>query len=67
VLPGFAPGEQAVLDGGCLTLAESDTSMVELSNLSFVRIQGLEVRNLRTSDYRVVPWGIQDSNQRPDD
>jgi len=53
------PGEQAVLDGGCLKLAEGDTSMIELTNVSFVRVQGLEVRNFRTSDYRSVPWGIR--------
>lgn len=51
------PGEQAILDGGCLKLPEDDTSLIELTNVSFVRVQGLEVRNFRTTDYRSVPWG----------
>jgi Right handed beta helix region len=53
------PGEHAVLDGGCLTPPEGDTCMVELTNVNFVRVQGLEVRNYRTGDYRSVPWGIR--------
>ena len=53
------PGEHAVLDGGCLTPPEGETSMVELTNVSFVRIQGFEIRNYRTSDYRSVPGGIR--------
>ncbi len=53
------PGEKAILDGGCLKLVEGDTSMVELANVSFIRIQDLEVRDFRTSDYRIVPWGIR--------
>ncbi len=52
------PGEHAVLDGGCLT-PEGESSMVLLTNVSFVRVQGLEIRNLRTSDYRSVPGGIR--------
>ncbi len=52
------PGEKAVLDGGCLT-PEGESSMVLLTNVSYVRIQGLEIRNLRTSDYRSVPGGIR--------
>src|ERR1700678_4492221 len=43
------PGEHAVLDGGCLTPREGEINMVELRNVSFVRIQGLELRNNRTS------------------
>lgn len=53
------PGEQAVLDGKCLTPPEGNTSMIELANVSFVRVQGLEVRNYRTSDNRSAPWGIR--------
>jgi Right handed beta helix region len=52
------PGEHAVLDGGCLT-PEGESSMVLLTNVSFVRVQGFEIRNLRTSDYRSVPGGIR--------
>lgn len=53
------PGEHAILDGGCLTPSEGEIDMVELTNVSFVRIQGLEIRNDRTSDYRGVPAGIR--------
>ena len=53
------PGEQAILDGACLTPPEDDSAMVEMTNISFVRVQGLELRNYRTSDPRSVPWGIR--------
>jgi hypothetical protein len=53
------PGEHAVLDGGCLAPREGEVNMVELRNVSFVRIQGLEIRNNRTSDYHIVPGGIR--------
>jgi len=53
------PGERAVLDGGCLTPPEGESSMVQMNNVSFVRVQGFEIRNYRTSDYRSVPGGIR--------
>jgi hypothetical protein len=53
------PGEQAILDGGCLTPSEENTSMILLNNVSYVRIQGLEVRNNRTDNSRIVPAGIR--------
>lgn len=53
------PGEQAVLDGECLKPPEGESNMVELANVSFVRVQGIEVRNYRTSAYRSVPGGIR--------
>jgi hypothetical protein len=53
------PGEHAVLDGGCLTPPEGESSMVKLTNVSFVRVQGFEISNYRTSDYRSVPAGIR--------
>jgi hypothetical protein len=52
------PGEHAALDGGCLT-PKGESNMVLLTNVSFVRVQGLEISNLRTSDYRSVPGGIR--------
>lgn len=52
-------GEHAILDGGCLTPPEGESSMVELTNVSFVRVQGLEIRNYRTSERRSVPAGIR--------
>jgi hypothetical protein len=53
------PSEQAVLDGGCLMPPEGDTSMVELRNMSYVRIEGFEICNYRTNDSRSVPGGIR--------
>lgn len=53
------PGEQAVLDGACLTPPEGDTSMVEMHDMRYVRIEGFEIRNYRTNDSRSVPGGIR--------
>jgi len=53
------PGEQAILDGSCHQAAEGLDAMVELKNVSFVRVQGLEIRNLITDDARSVPCGIR--------
>jgi Right handed beta helix region len=53
------PGEHAILDGGCLTPPVGDTSMVRLTNVSFVRVQGLEICNYRTSEYKSAPAGIR--------
>jgi Right handed beta helix region len=52
-------GEQAVLDGACLTPPEGDTSMVELRDISYVRIVGFEIRNYLTNDHESVPGGIR--------
>src|SRR5581483_2036817 len=52
-------GERAILDGSCLRVAEGDDALVELTNVSFVRLQDLEIRNLRTRNYQSVPWGIR--------
>ena len=46
------PREHAILDGVCLTPPVGDTSMVKLTNVSFVRLQGLEICNYRTSEYK---------------
>ncbi|MFZ0661061.1 MAG: right-handed parallel beta-helix repeat-containing protein [Acidobacteriaceae bacterium] len=54
-----APGEKAVLDGSCLTPEVGDSAMVALHNVSYVRIQGLEIRNYKTDDRRSVPFGIR--------
>jgi Protein of unknown function (DUF1565) len=53
------PGEHAILDGGCLTPPAGESNMVRLTNVSFVRIEGLEIRNYRTSDFGSVPGGIR--------
>jgi hypothetical protein len=53
------PGEHAILDGGCLTPPVGESSMVKLTNVSFVRVEGLEIRNYRTSEYASAPAGIR--------
>lgn len=52
-------GERAILDGSCLSVGEGDYALVELINVSFVRVQEFEIRNLKTSDSQSVPWGIR--------
>ena len=51
------PGEKAVLDGGILT-PEGRSGMLVISNKSYVRIEGFEIRNYRTNDRRRTPMGI---------
>ena len=53
------PGEHAILDGGCLTPPTGESNLVRLTNVSFVRIEELEIRNYRTSDFGSVPGGIR--------
>jgi hypothetical protein len=53
------PGEHAILDGTCLTPPAGESSMVKLTNVSYIRIQGFEIRNYRTSEFRSVPGGIR--------
>jgi hypothetical protein len=57
------PGEKAVVDGSCLTVAEGGSrggsALVALTNVSYVRIEGLEIRNYRTNDRRRTPAGIR--------
>ena len=53
------PGQKAVLDGSCLTPPEGGTrggtALVALRNVSYVRIEGVEIRNYRTEDRRRTP------------
>jgi hypothetical protein len=51
------PGETAILDGARLT-PEGRSAMLAISNKSYVRIQGLEIRNYRADDRRRTPMGI---------
>jgi hypothetical protein len=57
------PGETAVVDGSCLTVSEGGSrggsALVALTNVSYVRIYGLEIRNYRTSERRRTPAGIR--------
>jgi hypothetical protein len=57
------PGETAVIDGNCLAPPEGGPrggdALVALQNASYVRIEGLEIRNYRTADRRRTPAGIR--------
>jgi len=50
-------GETAVLDGTHIT-PSGRTAIMTIHNQSYVRIQGLEIRNYRTAEHRVAPLGI---------
>jgi hypothetical protein len=52
-------GEKAVLDGSCLTQEVGPSAMVALHNVSYVRIQSLEIRNNKTAERLRVPFGIR--------
>src|ERR1700723_2213279 len=51
------PGETAILDATHFTPA-ARTGILTIHNQSYVRIQGLEIRNLRTAEHRLTPLGI---------
>ena len=53
------PGETAVLDGSCLTPEVGDSPMVVLRNVSYVKIEHLEIGNYRTDQSNRVPAGIR--------
>src|SRR5580704_12719109 len=51
------PGETAILDGTHFT-PTARTGILTIHNQSYVRVQGLEIRNLRTAEHRLTPLGI---------
>ena len=51
------PGETAILDATHFTPA-ARTGILTIHNQSYVRIQGLEICNLRTAEHRLTPLGI---------
>ena len=53
------PGETAVLDGSCMTPEVGDSPMVALRNVSYVKIEHLEIGNYKTADRTRVPAGIR--------
>jgi hypothetical protein len=53
------PGESAILDGSCLTPDVGSSAMIELHNVSYIKIQGFEVRNYKTADRMRAPAGIR--------
>ena len=51
------PGETAVLDATTFT-PTGRTGVLTIQNKSYVRIEGFEIRNFRTSEHRLVPLGV---------
>ncbi len=51
------PGETAVLDASHFT-PSGRQAVVTIHNQSYVRIEGLEIRNFRTAEHRLSPLGI---------
>ena len=52
------PDETVVLDGGSLSVPEGRTAMISIQDQSYIRIQGFEIRNYRSSERRCTPAGI---------
>jgi hypothetical protein len=52
------PGETAILDGETLPMPEGRTALVTIQDKNYIRIQGFEIRNYRTSERRCAPAGI---------
>ncbi len=53
------PNETAILDGTGLTVPDADNGMIYIKNKSYIRIQGFEIRNYRTSIRYRTPIGIR--------
>ena len=53
------PGEQAIIDGTGLVPSTSSTQgLINITNQSYISIQGFEIRNFQTSSASAVPAGI---------
>lgn len=52
------PGQVAVLDGSCMEPPHGKAAMIYLHDVSYIRIEHLEVRNYKTADRQSVPCGI---------
>lgn len=51
------PGETAILDAGHLEPG-GRSGVLTIHNQSYVRVEGLEIRNYRTAEHRLTPLGI---------
>ena len=51
------PGETAILDAEHFT-PSGRQAVVTIHNQSYVRVEGLEIRNFHTAEHRLVPLGI---------
>ncbi|GAB2721037.1 right-handed parallel beta-helix repeat-containing protein [Paenibacillus thermoaerophilus] len=53
------PGERPVIDGSELDLSGGESALVQLRGVSFVVVDGFEIRNLRSSQDDQYPAGIR--------
>jgi len=53
-----APGENAIVDGTGLDIPEHQWGLFTLQNVSYVIVEGFEIRNYTTNSTRDVPIGI---------
>ena len=51
------PGETAILDAAHFTPADRQ-GILTIHNQSYIRIEGVEIRNFRTAEHRLAPLGI---------
>jgi hypothetical protein len=51
------PGETAVLDAGHL-VPNGRSAILAIHDQSYLRIEGFEIRNLRTAEHRLTPLGV---------
>ena len=53
------PGEQAIVDGtGLVPSTSSAQGLINITNQSYISIQGLEIRNYQTASASAIPAGI---------
>jgi hypothetical protein len=52
------PGETAVVDGTGLSVPNNQNGLINIVNQSYLLIQGLEIRNYKSTRRNVVPVGI---------
>jgi hypothetical protein len=52
------PGETAILDGGKLSVPSGWSAMIEIQNMSYIKVKGFEIRNYKTSAQDHIPIGI---------
>lgn len=52
------PGEYPIIDGKKLALTNGELALFFLENASYIKIDGFEIRNLRTNDSDKYPAGI---------
>jgi hypothetical protein len=52
------PGETAIVDGTGLSIPNNQNGLINIANQSYLLVQGLEIRNYKSTRRNVVPVGI---------